>query len=128
MVLKHKLTENLFALNGAHIARYLFPLITVSYLTRRLGVEVWGLVAFAQAFGVLVSLLVEYGFNLTATREVARNQEDAESHADLLAGVLGVQRYILRRYPKKKHTKLFSVLNFTLAGVGAGVVYRNYSI
>lgn len=91
MVLKHKLTENLLALNGAHIARYLFPLITVSYLTRRLGVEVWGLVAFAQAFGVLVSLLVEYGFNLTATREVARNQEDAESHADLLAGVLGVQ-------------------------------------
>ncbi len=53
---------------------------------------------------------------------------DAVIKLTIIAGILGVQRCILHKYPKKRHVKLFSILNFTLAGVGAGVVYRNYSI
>ncbi|RME07346.1 MAG: flippase, partial [Deltaproteobacteria bacterium] len=46
--LRSSLAANLFALYGAHFARYLFPLITIPYVVRKLGVTRWGDVAFIQ--------------------------------------------------------------------------------
>lgn len=79
------------ALSAAQVATYLFPLITIPYLARVLGVAGWGLVAFAQAFGAYIIMVVEYGFSLSATREVARNHDDGEKLAEIVAGVLGAK-------------------------------------
>ncbi len=88
---RHGLVQNTIALSAAQIGTYLFPLVTVPYLARVLGVAGWGLVAFAQAFGVYVSLFVEYGFALSATREIARHRQDEEKLAEITAGVLGAK-------------------------------------
>lgn len=88
---RHALVQNTIALSAAQIGTYLFPLVTVPYLARVLGVAGWGLVAFAQAFGAYVSLFVEYGFALSATREIARHRKDEERLADITAGVLGAK-------------------------------------
>lgn len=79
------------ALSAAQVATYLFPLVTIPYLARVLGVAGWGLVAFAQAFGAYVTLVVEYGFSLSGTREVARHREDGEKLSEIVAGVLGAK-------------------------------------
>lgn len=50
---------------------YLLPLITLPYLSRVLNVANFGLVAYAQSLVWNCITVVEYGFNLTATREVA---------------------------------------------------------
>src|ERR1700689_4454173 len=71
-LLKHKLVQNAASLYGVQIATYAVPLVTIPYLARVLGVSGWGLVAIAQGFGSYVALLGEYGFGLSATREVAR--------------------------------------------------------
>ncbi|CAB3389560.1 flippase [Kyrpidia spormannii] len=89
--LRHALVHNVLALYGVNIANYFFPLITVPYLARVLGPEEWGMVAFAQAFGQYINLVVEYGFDLSATREVARTRDSLERRADLIAGVLGAK-------------------------------------
>ncbi len=47
----------------------------------------WGLVAMAQGLGNYLNLVVEYGFGLSATRELARNQDSPEHIAELLSGV-----------------------------------------
>ena len=47
--------------------------------------------ALAQAFGLYLALFVEYGFGLSATREVARYRDSVERRAELLAGVLGAK-------------------------------------
>jgi PST family polysaccharide transporter len=73
------------------IATYVIPLITVPYLARVLGVAGWGLVAIAQGFGSYVGVLGEYGFSLSATREVARHRDDRNKLAHILAGVLGAK-------------------------------------
>src|SRR5258708_21990714 len=44
-----------------------------------------------QAFAGYVMLVVTYGFNYSATREVARHRSDPDELADLLAGVLGAK-------------------------------------
>ena len=89
--LQQGLVQNVLALYGVQIASYLFPLIVVPYLARVLGPKGWGLVAFAQAFGQYLALIVEYGFNFSATREVARYRDSVDQRAELLAGVLGAK-------------------------------------
>lgn len=88
-LLRHRLVQNILALSGFQSASYLFPLMTLPYLTRVLGPTDWGLLAFAWSFGGYVILLVEFGFNLSATREVSLYRNDLNRLADLLAGVLG---------------------------------------
>jgi polysaccharide transporter, PST family len=90
----HTLVQNALSLYGVQIAGYILPLITIPYLARVLGVAGWGLVAFAQAFGSFAVLAAEYGFALSATREVARHREDREKVAGIFAGVLGAKGLI----------------------------------
>lgn len=85
------MVQNILALYGVQFASYLFPLLTIPYLARVLGPNEWGLVAFAQAFGQYLVLIVEYGFSLSATREVARFHDSVEKRSELLAGVLGAK-------------------------------------
>ena len=94
-LLRHKLVQNAASLYGVQIATYAVPLVTIPYLARVLGVSGWGLVAIAQGFGSYVALLGEYGFGLSATREVARHRDDREKLADIFAGVLGAKLALL---------------------------------
>ena len=75
----------------AHLANYLLPLVTVPYLARVLGPGGWGRLAMALALGIYITHVVEYGFHLSATREVARSRGDRAHLADLIAGVLGAR-------------------------------------
>ena len=85
------LTTNILALYGVHVANYLFPLLAVPYLARVLGPKEWGLLAFAQAFGGYIQLVVEFGFGLSATRQVTQARDSLRKRAELLAGVLGAK-------------------------------------
>lgn len=85
------LARNMASLYGVQFTKYLLPLITIPYLTRVLGPAMWGLVAFAQAFGAYAGVGIEYGFHLSATREVAKNQNSKGQLANLMAGVMGAK-------------------------------------
>jgi PST family polysaccharide transporter len=85
------ITHNIIALYGTQIAAYVFPLATVPYLARVLGPFHWGLVAFAQALGLYISIVVEFGFQLSATRRIARMRDDPEQLAQIVAGVIGAK-------------------------------------
>lgn len=88
---RHALVQNALALYGVQIAGYIVPLVTIPYLARVLGAAGWGLVAFTQSFGTFVALVGEYGFGLSATREVARCREDRTTLSNTVAGVLGAK-------------------------------------
>ena len=85
------LAHNTLAMFGTQIATYAFPLATIPYLARVLGPTHWGIVAFAQALGLYLAMVVEFGFNLSATRRVARVWEDAKQLEQILAGVMGAK-------------------------------------
>lgn len=88
---RHSLVQNALSLYGVQIVGYVVPLVTIPYLARVLGAAGWGLVAFAQAFGTYVSLVGEYGFSLSATREVAHHRDNRDKLTEILAGVLGAK-------------------------------------
>ncbi|HEY1758326.1 MAG TPA: oligosaccharide flippase family protein [Bryobacteraceae bacterium] len=85
------LWESLASLYGVHAFNYLVPLFTLPYLARVLGAAEWGAFAFADAYGRVIVLVVEYGFGLSAAREVARVRHDPHARSRELSGVLGAQ-------------------------------------
>lgn len=74
------LISNFSWLAVLQVVSYLFPLITVPYLARVIGVDGFGHIAFASAVMVWINTVVEWGFNATATRDVARARSN---HSDL---------------------------------------------
>lgn len=88
---KSRITHNVIALSGIQIATYVVPLSVVPYLARVLGPSSWGLVALAQAFGLYLSMIIDFGFQLSGARKVARFQDNREEIECILADVMGAK-------------------------------------
>jgi PST family polysaccharide transporter len=87
----YPLLNNIASLYSVQFAGYLAPLITLPYLARVLTPRHWGLVAFSQSFGLYAALVVEFGFMLSATREVARHRDDRTKLGNIFAEVIGAK-------------------------------------
>jgi PST family polysaccharide transporter len=70
--LNKKLLENMASLFTLRGAEYIIAFITLPYLLRVLGPEKFGAITFAQTIIAYGNLLVDYGFNLTAPRDIAK--------------------------------------------------------
>lgn len=70
--------KNIISLYLLLASYYILPLITVPYLVRMLGPEKFGLVAFGQSLITFFVLFVNYGFDLTATREISIQRDSNE--------------------------------------------------
>lgn len=90
-VIFHKLFENFILLYGAHIARYLFPIILVPFLARVLGAESWGEVLFAQSYALYTALIIEFGFGLSGTKEVSKNRDSKKIVSKVFSNAFSVQ-------------------------------------
>lgn len=76
---ERKAVLNNFAfLSALQAITYLLPILLLPYLFRVLGPDKFGLLAFAQAFTQYFIILTDYGFNISATKEISvRHQEPA---------------------------------------------------
>lgn len=82
------LVENFAYLTLLQVAGYIFPLITLPYLARVIGVDSFGKIAFAAAIIGWFYTVADWGFNYTATRDVAKNREDKEKVSQIFSNVL----------------------------------------
>lgn len=53
----------------------LFPLLTYPYLLRVIGLELYGVIVFAQSIIIYISLVINFGFNMSSAKEVAIHKE-----------------------------------------------------
>lgn len=81
------LAGNFMWLSILKVIGYIFPLITLPYLSRVIGVDGFGEIAFALSVIVLIETFTDFGFNYTATRDVARNRDDISSVSNIFSNV-----------------------------------------
>ena len=79
--------RNVRALFAVQLLTYLLPLALVPFLTRKLGLESYGVVAAGIAFSQVLSVIVDFGFNLSATYSVATSQQQSKSVSQLYSSV-----------------------------------------
>lgn len=82
------LIQNFAYLSLLQVAGYIFPLITMPYLAKVIGVEGFGKIAFAAAVMIWLQTIADWGFNFTATRDVAQNREDSRKVSEIFSRVL----------------------------------------
>ena len=90
-----KLIENiiyLFVLQGSN---YIIPLITVPYLVKTLGPELYGLMAYSSANITFFLIFIDYGFNLTATKEISINRQNHAKIEEIFSAVIIIKLIIL---------------------------------
>src|ERR1700733_3479142 len=83
--------HNVVALYGVQACTYALPLLTFPYLAHVLGPSGWGVVVFAQAIGDMIASVVEYGFDISASRETSRERDNPQRLSELISGVLGAK-------------------------------------
>jgi len=76
------------------VAGYIFPLITIPYLARIIGVEAFGKIAFAVAVVVWFLTVTDWGFKYTATRDVAKNRDNPEKISEIFSNVLWARIFL----------------------------------
>lgn len=82
------LASNFGYLMIMQITGYIFPLLTIPYLARVIGVEGFGKIAFAAAVIVWFQTITDWGFSYTATRDIARNRGNLEKVSEIFSNVL----------------------------------------
>nr|WP_112066703.1 flippase [Escherichia coli] len=68
------LFKNIASMFGIQSMNYIIPLITLPYLVHKLGPESYGILGFSLALIQYFTRLTDYGFNLSATKEIASNK------------------------------------------------------
>ena len=66
-------------LYGMSIAKIVFPLLTLPYLTRVLSVESYGVVSYVKAVMQYMQLVVDFGFMLSGTKDIVNAKNDHEN-------------------------------------------------
>ena len=88
---KRVLTENFIALTLTQIISYVIPLISLPYLSRTLGAEKFGLVFWAQAMVQYFMIFTEFGFNISAVRDISVNRDNKEKISQIFSSIIAIK-------------------------------------
>ena len=83
--------SNVTLLSGLQLITYLLPIIIIPYLFRVLGPSKFGLIAFAQAFVQYFMIITDYGFSVTATKDISLCHTDKEKVREVFSSVMTVK-------------------------------------
>lgn len=88
-----RLLSNVVALYCLQVVSYVLPLMTMPYIFNVLGPSLFGKVMYAQGVMAYFLLVVNYGFNLSGTREVSLCKHDIGKLTDIFWRVTYVKSF-----------------------------------
>ncbi|MCX6239692.1 MAG: oligosaccharide flippase family protein [Bacteroidia bacterium] len=82
------LVESILSLSFLQLANMILPLITLPYLVKTLGVDKYGIYVFAYSVCNYFATIIDYGFKLTGTRDVALNRNNPKALSAIISKIL----------------------------------------
>lgn len=89
--IRNKSIQNFLFLAIIQSSNVLISIISMPLLIQGIGVDQFGLVNLALSVIILLNILVGFGYNLSAPREVAINQKDKDSLSHLVSNVFSAK-------------------------------------
>ncbi len=83
--------DNFVSLSTLQSINYILPVIVLPYLIRAIGFERYGLIAFAQSLIQYFTIITDYGFSLSATREISICRSDRKKVCSVFSSVMTVK-------------------------------------
>lgn len=74
---------------------HIIPLVLIPFLINTIGIEKYGIINFAIAFGFYFQVVNEFGFDLSNVRHVVGNRTDKEKLSEILSAILQCKLYII---------------------------------
>lgn len=102
---KKNLVKNILSLSVVQVANYVLPLISVPIIVRIIGPGRYGIINYYNSFALYFTLLINYGFDYSATRFVAVDKENVTRRNEHFSKVLFAKAILF----------LFSALIFSVA-------------
>ena len=88
---KKILLSNFLSLGVVQGLNFILPLLVVPYLLYTLGIELFGLLAMATALSSYFMILSDYGFNVTATREISVYRDNPKKLNEIFSAVMMIK-------------------------------------
>ena len=85
-----KLAFNFANYGFYQMVNYVFPLLTIPYIVRIIGVSYFGVLSFAQAVIYYLTVVVEYGFSFTGVQLIAQNK-NPQKQSEALSAIFMIQ-------------------------------------
>ncbi|WP_333662913.1 oligosaccharide flippase family protein [Chishuiella changwenlii] len=88
-----KILDNFFSLILLNVVNYVFPIIIIPILITRLGVENYGIYILSFTILSYLNLIVQYGFNFSATSKIAKKQNDQKLLSETYTSVTVIRLF-----------------------------------
>ena len=79
---------NVFSLTLIQVANFIIPIVIVPYAIRVLGVEEFGSATYAQNIVAYLTILVNFGFEYSATQNISIHKDDRRKLISIFYSVL----------------------------------------
>lgn len=83
--------ENFSFLSVLQITNFVIFLLLIPYLYRVLGKENYGLVVFAQTVSQYLIILINFGLNATATRDISIYRDDSKVRSQIISSIISLK-------------------------------------
>ena len=77
------------------IAKMIFPLITLPYLTRILSKDCYGMVSYVKSCMVYVQLIIDFGFLLSSVRDIVKAKNDIKKIGVITGNTFVAKTFLL---------------------------------
>ena len=89
------LYKNIVSLGVLQVANYLIPFLVLPIISRILGASLFGSVSYAQNIVTYLTLLINYGFEYSATRQISIAREDKAKTDAIFWSVIAAKGMLL---------------------------------
>ncbi len=94
-ILNGTISRNIASLGLVQVANYLIPIVIIPIIVRILGAELFGRISYAQNIVSYLTLLVNFGFEYSATRQIALLEHDKEAQRRVFWSVIFIKVLLL---------------------------------